>query len=193
MDSNIDELINSTAENYSRMLKHLRPCKPGSEFLEQNLITLISHEFLKQNPEGIAFSELPFITPNGNDDWSSRLDAYLATETEGFLVEGKGSQPKDFLFQLIENDLGRIYSKELKTSFTKMATAGERMYQVPKKVSGLIIADCWHASSAKQWNNNHLLKCQFPLLSELSTKSYFVGTYDNYSYYILAGQTKSIW
>ena len=195
MDSTVDTLIKNTVENYSRMLSNFRPCKPGSEFLEQNLITLLSHEFLKQNPTGIAYSELPFITPDGDGQWGSQLDAYLANNAEGFLVEAKGSQSKDELFKLIEKDLKRISSNALKNSFGEMATSGDRdrCYSIPSKISGLIIADCWYESHAEQWDMNQLLSSRFPLISKLSTKSYKVGEFGNFSYFILAGQTKALW
>jgi hypothetical protein len=193
MDSTIDLLIRNTVANYSKMLSQFRPCRPGSEFLEQNLITLLSHEFLKLNPDGIAYSEVPFITPNGNGQWGSRLDAYLANEIEGLLVEAKGSQSKDELFQLIENDLERITSSELKDSFVQMATKGDRSYEIPNKVTGLVIADCWYSSHAKQWDMNKSLTNIFPSISKISTKSYKVGEYGKFSYFVLAGQTNILW
>ncbi len=193
MQSVVETLVNNTAENYSRMLKTFRPCKPGSEFLEQNLITLLSIEFIKIFPDGIAFSEIPFMTPKGNKQWGSRLDAYLANDKNGYLVEAKGSQSKDELFQQIEEDLDRIKSPELKASFAKMATFGDRNYVIPEKITGLIIADCWYSSHADQWGMNHLLNDRFPNISKLSTKSFKVGEFGDFPYYILVGQTELLW
>lgn len=205
MDPAIDLLINNTTASYSKMLGRFRPCRPGSEFLEQNLITLLSHEFLMLNPDGLAYSEIPFITPNGNGQWGSRLDAYLANDSEGLLVEAKGSQSKDELFQRIEHDLERIKSRELKDSFMTMAMTPKedrnyeipnreyRNYTIPNKITGLIIADCWFSSHAEQWDMNGSLATRFPLISEISTKSYKVGVYGGYSYFVLVGQTDVMW
>lgn len=193
MDVEVDILIKNTVENYKRMLNQFRPCKPGKEFLEQNLITLLSHEFLKLNPTGVAFSEIPFITPNSDGQWGSRLDAYLANDSDGYLVEAKGSQPKEDLFYLIEKDLERIMSEKLQSSFNIMANSENRKYSIPHNVTGLIIADCWYASHAEAWDCNHTLTKHFPLISSINTKSYKVGEFGKYSYFILAGQTKAIW
>lgn len=38
MDQQLVALLQNTATTYARMLKKFRPCKPGDEFLEQNLL-----------------------------------------------------------------------------------------------------------------------------------------------------------
>lgn len=189
----IRKLAENTKNTYSEMLKKFRPCKPGSEFLEQNLITLLSSEFLKMFPKGIAFSEVPFITGNEKNQWGSRLDAYLANETDGYLVEAKGSQSKELLFQLIEDDLKRINSEDLEVSFNQMATDGDRNYAIPDTVRGLIIADCWSSATIEQWGKNELLEDRFPHISKLSTESFEVGEFGGFTYHILVGQTAPLW
>ncbi len=199
MDNHIENLIQSLVETYSRMLEKFRPCKPGGEFLEQNLITLLVHEFLKANPDGIAFTEIPFLNTDDSGYWSSRLDCYLATDDEAILVEAKGSKSRNDLFQAIEDDLIRMKSQQMKDSFIQMAKAGGgRNCTIPTKVKGLVIADCWGrenatCETASSWKNKSF-DGKYKQLAQLSTKARRVGEFDGWDYYILAGQvTEKLW
>ena len=188
MDQQLVALLQNTATTYARMLKKFRPCKPGGEFLEQNLVTLLSHEFLMMNREGIAFTEVPFLSSIDSEHWKARIDAYLATDEMGYLVEAKGSQNWQSMCEAIEVDLKRLSSPELRMSFDKMATGGSRDFSLPPNMTGVIIADCWSPVSAKQWLDNRLLSEDYPAVSRLITRVFNVGKFNSYEYFILAGQ-----
>ncbi|KZY75188.1 hypothetical protein A3740_15800 [Oleiphilus sp. HI0068] len=194
MQERYHDLISAMAKTYNRMLKEFRPCKPGSEFLEQNLITLLAHEFLCQYPNGIAYTEIPF-TPPEDDSWKSRLDAYMATSEFGLLVEAKGSKSRVELFKSIEEDLTRIYSPKLKSSFAEMAIGNckksklNRSYILPKSMHGLIVADCWSEDTAKAWEENPYFNN--PCFN-LITKALPMGEYGGYKYFILYAITEQL-
>lgn len=188
MNQQLVALLKNTATTYARMLKKFRPCKPGGEFLEQNLVTLLSHEFLMMHRDGIAFTEVPFISYVEQEHWTSRIDAYLATDATGYLVEAKGSLNWQSLCEAIEMDLKRLSSSELRKSFDKMATGGGRCFSLPDTMTGVIIADCWSSAAAKNWLDNNLLSERYPAVSRLSTRVFSVGKFNSYEYFILAGQ-----
>tara|TARA_R110002072_G_scaffold301723_1_gene482144 strand:- start:274 stop:909 length:636 start_codon:yes stop_codon:yes gene_type:complete len=197
MSIEVNQLFLSLKENYKRMLDQFRPCKPGSEFLEQNLISLFVHEFLKQYPEGIAYTEIPFMI-KGNEYWASRLDAFLATDNVGYLLEAKGSLSQSNLFESIHLDLDRIISPELHESFLKMAKGykkdDERIYNLPNNVYGLVLADCWSKSTANEWKSKNFTETEYANLGRLNRQSIYVGNYGNSDYFILCGVTKQpVW
>lgn len=188
LESTVEQLISAVATQYGGMLQRFRPCKPGSEFLEQNLVTLLIREFLnKFGDDGIAYTELPF--QSAQDLWDLRMDAFLANADSAYLVEAKGLGENANNLQWIESDLARIESCHLRESIHTMATAPGRRYTIPARVFGIIIADCWHRDVANQWSDNHLLQQRFPRISRLSTRSIKVGSFGKYEYFILAGQT----
>jgi hypothetical protein len=188
VDNDVIELVEKCAGNYARMLKLFSPCKPGSEFLEQNIITLFAHEFLMKWPNGAAFSEVPFISDIEKDHWFSRLDSFLLNDEIGYAIEVKGSQSKDELFKLIEEDLIRLKSEELKISFHKMATGGVRDHHLPKKIIGLVLADFWYDNQAEKWINNNTEFAKELHISKIDTMKVKIGDFGKYQYFLLAGQ-----
>lgn len=135
----IEEIVSITAKRYENMLSKFRPTKPGGEYLEQNLITNFAIAFSQKFPNANIYTEIPFKCYK--NQWKCRLDLYIENEDVGYIIEVKGSQAKDTLFELIEEDIKRIKSKELIESFKNMSEQASST--LPKKMIGLILADCW--------------------------------------------------
>lgn len=134
----IKNIVELTVKRYENMLINFRPTKPGGEYLEQNLITNFAIAFSHKFPNANIYTEIPFIGANSNH-WNCRLDLYIDNGDTGYIIEVKGSQAKDSLFELIDEDIARIKSSELKQSFEKMSKKGK----LPDRIVGVVIADCW--------------------------------------------------
>jgi len=196
----LERIFLNMSVRYESMLAKFRPCKPGSAFLEQNLITLLSHEFLSMFPDGIAFSEVPF--QNKDSIWGYRIDGYLANDWVAYFVEAKGDLLIDDLMNGINGDLDRIHEKKLKESFAIMANNGldekgreDRTYHLPSSKKGIIIANTWDIKTKDAWLNKTLLKTKY--VNNLAVKAYSVGKYGynkKHELFILTGvTTHNIW
>lgn len=179
------------------MLQIFRPCKPGSEFLEQNLITIFSHEFLnKFGDSACVFSEIPFMGSKNDNKWQARLDGFFIEGDNGYFLEAKGSNSKEKLFQSIDNDLKRIHSIELLESFNNMVD--QRRHVLPTKLYGLVIADSWQHKNCNSSESQHTLwdSNNFPdrysYLHKITTWTKPTGYYDNYRHHLLGGWTDEI-
>jgi hypothetical protein len=200
------QIFTNVAARYEAMLKKFRPCKPGSSLLEQNLITILSHEFLTAYPDGIAFSEIPFKKDKKdeeNDKWSSRIDGYLATEEIAYLVEAKGDLRKDDFFNAINFDLERICSTNLEESFKNMAmntsgtkNNGDRNYEIPADIRGLIIANTWDKRTKDEWLEKTFFQTSQNEV-QLKAHVFSAGKYGEdkkHELFILIGvTTKNVW
>lgn len=190
MDKVVQDLAKNVAERYGRSLAQFRPCKPGGEYLEQNLITLLSHEFMfmfKDDTSCIAYSEIPFKYAGS----SKRVDGYLANSQVAYVVEAKSSRSKKRLIDNIKSDLDRIESPDLQTSFIEMASR-EDTYQFPKDVSGIIIADFWSLKGKTPWftsSEDFEASLQPYTVSAVREK---IGTFGRYDYFLLVAQTKPL-
>lgn len=187
MEGLVEELARNVARKYGEMLLHFRPCRPGSEFLEQNLVNLLSNAFLEKFDCGLAYAEIPFQSAKGK--WDCRLDAFLANEESAYLVEAKGLGENPNRLGLVEQDLERAHSQLLRESFGEMAGGNGRNYTMPPNVSGIVIADCWCAAIADQWRNNRDLRGTYPRIAALSTLALKAGAFGSFDYFILVGQT----
>lgn len=195
MDETVLKLAQNVVERYRKSLFHFRPCKPGSELLEQNLITLLSHEFMvmfNDDDRCVAYSEIPFKSEKQPDKWSNRLDGFLANKDMAFVVEAKSTKHKDDLIIDIKADLKRIHSDELKDSFREMASSEGRTYQIPSSVHGLVIADFWCLSASQPWFTASEFEAR--LFPEYRIKAMIekVGTYGRYDYFLLVAQTNAL-
>jgi hypothetical protein len=196
MSPETELLFEKTTDRYKNILNRFKPCKPctpgkndGREFLEQNLITLLSHEFLSANPDGIVCSEIPVLNDKGH--WSGRIDGYLANDDVGLLVEAKGSMdknPEGGIFKAIEDDILRLLSPKVEKAFKSMSSTGDRSYDLPPTIKILIIAETYFEDEAYQWNNNHQLTDRFSNIGRLSTKVYPIIIHDNRPYSVLVGE-----
>lgn len=186
MNSDFEELSRSSVDSYRAMLEKFRPCKPGSEFLEQNLITLFAHEYLKKFPDGAFFSEVPFRSDLKGKDWELRLDAFAFTSQTAYAIEAKGSKSKSKLFEEIGKDLKRLTSPALISSLREMFEAREHI--LPNIIKGVVLADCWSESTAEIWRLKSSEFSAFIDPSTINTSSIYIGKYGGYKYFLLVGQ-----
>ena len=68
--------------------------------------------------------------------WQNRLDLYIDNGDTGYIIEAKGSQQNDKLFSLIDDDIARIKSIEMKKSFKSM-----RKTKIPQKIISDILTE----------------------------------------------------
>jgi len=121
---------------------------------------------------------------------------YIDNGDIGYIIEAKGSQPNDKLFNLIDKDIIRIKSKEMTKSFKNMSK-----FNLPKKMIGLVIADCWSGKNQKKnkqeqkWLNYKSDLSQFSAISLLDyTFSNEVNLKDSqYKYHILVGVINNLY
>lgn len=196
----LDELMNEVISRYRKMLEKFTPCKPGSgEFLEQNLITNFAIAFVTKFPKANVYTEVPFSPELPKEDnaeskpvkWNCRADLYIENGDSGYIIEAKGSQKGETLFDLIENDIKRLKSDGLRRSFIDMAKEGQNL---PKNMYGIIIADYWGTKKQNPNDNtfiNQWMKNEFekkPNIKELiKLPAYEVDVSEDYPYWFLAG------
>lgn len=193
-----------TIKRYKNMLERFTPCKPGSgEFLEQNLITnfALAYTSKPENTNSNIYTEVPFICDKTNDKeyWKCRADLYIDNKINGYIIEAKGSQKGNTLFELIEKDIERLQSDGLQKSFVEMAEAKKRD-NLPQNIYGIIIADFWGIKNQNpdeniyinRWINNEFE--EKPNLKKLTKlKPYFIGRFNGYPYWFLAGIIELNW
>ena len=194
--NNIKEIISETALRYENMLSTFRPTQPDGEYLEQNLITNFAISFVQKFPNAKIYTEIPFISDDSKGYWQNRLDLYIDNGDIGYIIEAKGSQPNDKLFNLIDKDIRRIKSKEMIKSFKNMSK-----FNLPKKMIGLVIADCWSGKNQEKnkqeqkWLNYKSDLSKFSAISLLDyTFSNEVNLKDShYKYHILVGAINNLY
>jgi hypothetical protein len=141
MDLRTKDLLDQFVEHYQKMLTRFRPCKPGGEYLEQNLITHLCHTFLKFNQSASAFTEVPLQASDGK--WKLRFDALLLIEDEAYVVEAKKSSSFPNLCRELNSDVKKLKDSKLRYSLDQMAKGPNRDFINPSKVSVLLVADHW--------------------------------------------------
>jgi len=193
----IKTIVLDAVTRYEKMLSTFRPTQPNGEYLEQNLITNFAIAFVQKFTNAKVYTEIPFISNINKGFWQNRLDLYIDNGDIGYIIEAKGSQQNDKLFSLIDDDIARITSIEMKKSFESMAKT-----KIPNKIIGIVIADCWSGKNKKfsqqeqKWINYKTELTNFKNIINLDT------TFSNeirldksdYKYYILTGILKyPIW
>lgn len=207
----LDDLMRNVMSRYIEMLRKFVPCKPGSgEFLEQNLITNFAIAFVTKFPNANVYTEVPFISSSKlseEDDamskpekWNCRADLYIENGDCGYIIEAKGSQKGEALFELIEKDIERLKSIGLKKSFIDIAKGRENL---PKNIYGIIIADYWGVKKEKsaqaenkfiqKWNKNEFDDKHAHIEGLIKLPAYEVDASDDYPYWFLVGLTKLEW
>jgi hypothetical protein len=128
----IKTIVLDTVTRYEKMLSTFRPTQPNGEYLEQNLITNFAIAFVQKFINAKVYTEIPFISNINKGFWQNRLDLYIDNGDIGYIIEAKGSQQNDKLFSLIDDDIARIKSIEMKKSFESMAKFTAPKFQTPK-------------------------------------------------------------
>lgn len=188
--SDIEEVFRETGVTYQRVLDRFRPCRPGGEFLEQNLITLFCHEFLNYfGSKACAYTEIPFMGGAGGNGWQARLDGFLIEGENGYVLEAKGSLSADSLFSAINADVNRINSRNLGKSLSEMFRGNPE----PMNMYGLVIADCWRhekklddGAQFDRWVSDDIVG-EYPHLGKLNRRVMPLGVYDGYRHHLLYG------
>jgi hypothetical protein len=196
----IKEVSKLTAKRYEKLLEQLRPSQPDGEYLEQNIITNFAISFVQKFPNANIYTEIPFISNDTKGYWQNRLDLYIEHDDIGYIIEAKGSQAKDKLFYLIEEDIIRIKSSNMKKSFESMKKRAKS--PLPKKIIGLVIADCWSGKNKninkqeQKWINKDFDKNSFKNILELENvfSNEIKIKNSSYKYHMLIGLLKNpIW
>lgn len=193
--SDIEEVFKKVGVTYQKMLNTFRPCRPGGEFLEQNLITLFCHEFLNYfGSKACAYTEIPFMGDSDSDAWQARLDGFLVESENGYVLEAKGSLSADSLFSAISSDVKRINSRSLGRSLSEMFRGNRE----PRRIYGLVIADCWRnekklddSAQAERWVSDDIV-VNYPHLGNLNRRMMQLGAYDGYQHYLLYGWSDAL-
>jgi hypothetical protein len=187
MDELIIDIADSVAKEYTRMLEKFRPAKLGSEYLEQNLITIFAHKYLNKVKDGAFFSEIPFMN-NLENAWDLRLDGFAFDNEVGYFIEAKGLGDSISNFKKASRDIDRLVSESLQESIEIMFN--ERGHIPPKNFKKLILADCWEVEVANTWENHPEQITNICETEEVTllTKSFLIGGYGKYQYHLLVGQ-----
>ena len=200
----LHKIIDGVIRRHENMLSKFHPCQPGKgEFLEQNLITNFAIEFVTKFPEANVYTEVPFQCKDKDsikEYWKCRADLFIINGDKGYIIEAKGSQKGEKLFELIEADIKRINS--VKNSFLKMIKDQEKF---PTKMFGVIIADFWGTQKEKEkiesnqfinrWNNNEFNEKDFPELKGITKfpAKDLSSVSEKYPYWFLAGMFQLDW
>ena len=146
MDSVTEDLLNRFVVHYQKMLTRFKPCKPGGEYLEQNLITHLCHTFLMSDQSAVAFTEVPLQANDGK--WKLRFDALLLSDDEAYVVEAKKSSSFPNLCRELNSDVNKLKNANLRFSLDQMTKGPNRSFKEISKVSVLLVADHWAKTKA---------------------------------------------
>ncbi|ASG65587.1 hypothetical protein CEW91_05305 [Idiomarina piscisalsi] len=179
----MDELIangfTNLVEHYKQSMNVFRPCKPGGEVVEQNLVTAFLMGCLKKAPEAHWGLEIPFVgektlpvhnanSGHANDGfdltsksilskkWRNHLDGYIYANETLYLIEAKRDYPATGFLKQIKADYDRLHSKQLALSFHSMLHRPS-IYGKPfgniKQVKAVLLADTWRPTNFKLWED----------------------------------------
>lgn len=179
MDKFIADGFANLVKHYKKSMNVFRPCKPGGEVLEQNLVTAFLMGCLKKPTEAHWGLEVPFVgdakakvhssdKTRGNDSfildsesilskkWRNHLDGFIYTNETLYLIEAKRDYPATEFLRQIKADYDRLHSKELALSFHSMLNRpdiyGESFGYI-KQVKAVLLADTWRPTNFKLWEN----------------------------------------
>lgn len=179
MDKFIADGFANLVKHYKKSMNVFRPCKPGGEILEQNLVTAFLMECLKNDSEALWGLEVPFVgdteasghssdKTQANDffdlnsesilseNWKNHLDGFIYANETLYLIEAKRDYPATEFLRQIKADYDRLHSKELALSFHSMLNRpdiyGESFGYI-KQVKAVLLADTWRPTNFKLWEN----------------------------------------
>ncbi|MGM7318800.1 hypothetical protein [Idiomarina sp. ST10R2A5] len=177
MDEFVEKGFTNLRELYENSMSVFRPCKPGGEVLEQNLVTAFLMGCLKNNPDIRWGVEIPFasadkevefssiFTHNQTSDliendvlkknWKNHIDAFIYVNGTLYLIEAKRDYPAASFLEKIKADYERIQSPELAISFRLMMNRTDvysESFGEIKQVKGILLADTWRPTNLNLWN-----------------------------------------
>lgn len=181
MDEFIANGFTNLVEHYKKSMNVFRPCRPGGEVLEQNLVTAFLMGCLKKPTEAHWGLEVPFVDDakakvhssdktRGNDffeltsksildstkKWRNHLDGFIYANETLYLIEAKRDYPATEFLKQIKADYDRLNSKELALSFHSMLNRPD-VYSKPfgniKQVKAVLLADTWRPTNFRLWES----------------------------------------
>lgn len=153
-DPRLLEAFKMLCENYKANMMRFRPCKPGGEMLEANLVFSFIIAFKELYPDSVWAVEIPFENAETNSH-SNHLDALIYNDGTLYLIEAKRDYATKDQLDLIQKDLTRIKSVNLANSIKDMLSRD--VYDNPlgevNEVIGVLLADTWQNSNLKAWKS----------------------------------------
>ena len=142
------------SQQYKANMMRFRPCKPGGEMLEANLVFSFIMAFKECYPNAFWAVEIPFESKETNSH-SNHIDALIFIDGTLYLIEAKRDYATQDQLNLMRADLERIESTRLATSLHAMIhrSVYENPLQGINKVVGVLLADTWQHSNRKAWHS----------------------------------------
>ncbi|MGS2721009.1 hypothetical protein [Paraglaciecola aestuariivivens] len=210
MDEMVAEVFKIFHQEYATRMQTFRPCKPGGEIVESNLVHQFINAWLKKCPDALHALEVPFatksdtpLTPNSdiedvlNTGWGNHLDGIVLANGTLYLIEAKRDYPPAQLIKRTKADFDRIHSLELAASLNIMFFR-QGVYTKPiepiKEVKGIILADTWSLTNQKLWQSAHY-KGQIDWLADMQREVKDLGigsSIKNESYALLIAHTQAM-
>ncbi|RUO53471.1 hypothetical protein [Pseudidiomarina homiensis] len=153
-DPHLLNAFDKLCHDYKANMMRFRPCKPGGEMLEANLVFSFIMAFKELYPDAFWAVEVPFESTETNSH-NNHLDALIFIDGTLYLIEAKRDYATQDQLNLMRDDLARIESPRLATSLQKMIHRD--VYDNPlsevDKVIGVLLADTWQNSNRNAWRS----------------------------------------
>lgn len=153
-DPRLLKAFGKLCQDYKANMMRFRPCKPGGEMLEANLVFSFIMAFKELYSNAFWAVEVPFEN-TGTNSHNNHLDALIFIDGTLYLIEGKRDYATQDQLNLMRDDLGRIESMRLAQSLQGMLHRD--VYDNPlsevNRVIGVLLADTWQNSNRKAWHS----------------------------------------
>lgn len=151
-DHRLGNVFEKFSQDYQANMMRFRPCKPGGEVLEANLVFSFIMTFKELYPNAFWAVEIPFENTSTRCH-SNHLDALIYIDGTLYLIEAKRDYATKDQLDLMHKDLRRIESVELASAIRDMWD--RPIYDNPlgevKEVIGVLLADTWQNSNRTAW------------------------------------------
>lgn len=169
MDEAVTNAFEDFHREYKRQMSIFRPCRPGGEIVEANLVSNFISSWKNVNSPKFNAVEVPFAVSGfssinlqdiydyvGKHPWRNHLDGLILEGGTLYLIEAKRDANPSQLIKNISADLERIHSLELAASLNAMLfrEAYNKKHEdrfCIKHVVGIILADTWRPSIKRAW------------------------------------------
>ena len=146
MIKQVEAIINDAKDRFNLWLERYEPWQGENHTTERNLSFQFATAFLKLNPDGLAFMEVPFAIPPGTHN-NNHLDAYLHTDEFDLLLECKNIYAPSHI-NMITADIKRMNANLINQIH-------KRHKNEPSKTHGVVFAETWYPHVADWWEDKY--------------------------------------
>ncbi len=144
--SQVEAIINDAKYRFNLWLENYEPWQGENHTTERNLSFQFATAFLKLNPGGLAFMEVPFAIPPSTKK-KNHLDVYLHTKEFDLLLECKNIYAPSHI-KMITADIERMNADLINQIHSRHKIK-------PSKTHGVVFAETWYPHVVDWWEGKY--------------------------------------